>query len=92
VEKERKKIVGQAKEPEIESENMELETNLDSVFCNLDHLGDMIQHSRRPMDIADTESFEEDESFIFQSIVFYNESKNLIIDKRDVKNKKEKSR
>jgi hypothetical protein len=37
-----KKIVGQAEEPEIESENMELEPDLDSVFYNLDHPGDVI--------------------------------------------------
>jgi hypothetical protein len=91
VEKKRKKIVGQVEEPEIESENMELETDLDSVFCNLDHPRDAIQHSR-PMDIADTKFFYEDESFVFQSVVFDNESKNLIIEKRDVKNKKGKSR
>jgi hypothetical protein len=68
---------------------MELETDLDSVFCNLNHPGDVIQHSL-PMDIVDIEIFDEDESFLFQSIVFY-ESKNLIIEKRDVKNKKGKS-
>jgi hypothetical protein len=56
VDKKRKKIVGQAEEPEIESENMELETDLDSVFCNLDQPGDAIQHSR-PMDISDTKFF-----------------------------------
>jgi hypothetical protein len=36
--------------------------------------------------------FDKDESFVFQSVVFYNESKKLIIEKRDVKNKKWKSR
>jgi hypothetical protein len=44
------------------------------------------------MEIAETEIFDEDESFVFQSVVFYNESKNLIIEKRDVRNKKGKSR
>jgi len=91
VEKKRKKIVGQAEEPEIESENMELETDLDSIFRNLDQPGDAIQHSR-PMDIVDTEIFDEDESFVFQSVVFDIKSKKLIIEKRDVKNKKGKSR
>jgi hypothetical protein len=52
------------KELEIESENMELQTDLDSVFRNLDQLGDAIQHSL-PMDIADIEFFYEDESFVF---------------------------
>jgi len=44
------------------------------------------------MEIVETEIFDDDESFIFQSIVFYNESKKLIIEKRDVRNKKGKSR
>jgi hypothetical protein len=78
-------------EPKIESEKLELETDLDSILCNLDHPRDAIQHSL-PMDIADTEIFDEDESFIFQSIVFYSESKNIIIEKRDVKKRKGKSR
>jgi hypothetical protein len=86
----RKKIVGQAEEPEIESENMELETNLNSTFYNLDQPGDTTYHSL-PMEITKTEFFYEDESFVFQSVVFYSESKNLIIEKRDVKNKKGKS-
>jgi hypothetical protein len=83
--------VGQAEQPEIESENMELEPDLDSAFRHLDHPEDAIQHSR-PMDISDTENFDEDESFVFQSVVFDNDSKKLIIEKKDVKNKKGKSR
>jgi hypothetical protein len=61
--------VGQAEEPEIQSENMELELDLDSVLRYLDKPGDAIQHSR-PMDISDTENFDEDESFVFQNAVF----------------------
>jgi hypothetical protein len=89
--KKRKNIVGKAEEPEIESEDMELETDLDRLFCNVDHPGDTIHHSP-PMEITETKIFDEDESFVFQSVVFYNESKNLIIEKRDVRNKKGKSR
>jgi hypothetical protein len=81
----------QEEEPEIESEDMELETDLDSVFCNVDQPEDAIQHSP-PMEITKTNIFYEDEYFVFQSIFFYNESKNLIIEKRDVRNKKGKSR
>ena len=36
--------------------------------------------------------FYEDESFVFPSVVFETESKKLIIEKRDVKNKKRKHR
>jgi hypothetical protein len=56
--------VGQAEEPEIQSENMEIDTDLDSMLGYLDHPGDAIQHSY-PMDISDTENFDEDESFVF---------------------------
>jgi hypothetical protein len=35
--KKRKNVVGQAEEPETESEDMELETDLDNIFCNVDH-------------------------------------------------------
>jgi hypothetical protein len=54
---------------------MELETNLDSIFCNLDEPGEAIQHSG-PMDIVGTKFFDEDESFVFQSVSFERESKN----------------
>ena len=70
---------------------MELAPDLDSVSHYLDQPKDTIQHSH-PMDISDTKNFDEDESFVFQSVVFYKESKKLIIEKRDVKNKKGKSR
>jgi hypothetical protein len=35
-------------------------------------------------------TLDEEEYFSFQSVVFYNESKKLIIEKKDVKNKKGK--
>ena len=44
------------------------------------------------MDMVGTKFFYEDESFVFQSVVFYSQSKNLIIEKRDVINKKGKYR
>jgi hypothetical protein len=43
------------------------------------------------MEIIETETFDEEESFVFQSVVFDSEFKNLIVEKRDVKNKKGKS-
>jgi len=60
---------------------MELEPDLDSVFRYLDQPRDAIQHSRL-MDISDTENFDEDESFVFQSATFDSESKKLIIEKK----------
>jgi hypothetical protein len=90
VRKKRKNVVEQAKEPVTESEEMELETELDNIFCNVDQPRDMIHHNPL-MEIAEIDIFDEDESFIFQRVVFDNESKNLIIEKRDVINKKRKS-
>jgi hypothetical protein len=42
------------------------------------------------MEIIETKTFDEEEPFAFQSVVFYCESKIFIIEKRDVKNKKGK--
>jgi hypothetical protein len=63
---------------------MELETDLDSMLHYIDQTGDAIQHSP-PMDISDTKFFYEDESFVFQSVVFYSQSKKLIIEKKKCK-------
>jgi hypothetical protein len=48
-------------------------------------------HHSSPMEIFETEIFNKDESFVFQSTVFDNQSKNMVIEKRDVTNKKGKS-
>jgi hypothetical protein len=37
------------------------------------------------MEKIEKETFDEEESFVFQSVVFYSKSKNLIIEKRDIK-------
>ena len=44
------------------------------------------------MEIIGTDTLGEEESFSFQSIVFDNKSKKLVIEKTDVKNKKGKYR
>jgi hypothetical protein len=88
--KKRKNIVGQAEEPEIESEHMQLETEIEHMH-KVDPSADAMHHSST-MEIAETDIFDEDESFVFQSVVFDSQSKNLIIEKRDVTNKKGKSR
>jgi hypothetical protein len=89
--KKRKNIARQAEEPETKNENMQLETIVDDVFCKVDHPVDMMYHSST-MEITETNIFYEDEFFVFQSVVFDTQSKNLIIEKRDVTNKKGKSR
>jgi hypothetical protein len=88
--KKRKNIVGQAEESEIESEHMQLETFVDSLLQKVDPHTDTMHHSST-MEIAKTDIFYEDESFVFQSAVFDSQSKNLIIEKRYVTNKKGKS-
>jgi hypothetical protein len=91
VRKKRKNVVQEAKEPKTESEDMELETDLKNVFPNVDQPRDVINHNPL-MEIAEIEIFDKDESFVSQSVVFYSKSKNLIIEMRDVENKKGKSR
>jgi hypothetical protein len=70
---------------------MDLDADMENIFCNLDQPTHAIQHSFS-MDMVGTKKFDEDESFVFQSVVFETESKKLIIAKRDVKNKKRKHR
>jgi hypothetical protein len=42
--KKRKNVVGKEEEP-IESEDMELDIDLDNIFCNVDQPSDAIHHS-----------------------------------------------
>jgi hypothetical protein len=44
------------------------------------------------LEVFENEIFDEEESFLFQSVAFDNEYKKLIIEKRDVKNKNGKLR
>jgi hypothetical protein len=81
VRKNRKNVVEEAEEPQTESdihvfslEDMELETDLENVFPNFDQPGDAIHHNPL-MEITETKIFDKDESFVFQSTVFDNESK-----------------
>ena len=70
---------------------MQLENIVDDVFHKVDRPVDAMHHSST-MEIDDTDIFYEDESFVFQSDVFDNQSKSMVIEKRDVTNKKDKSR
>jgi hypothetical protein len=96
--KKRKNIVQEEEGPrgerdihDLSLEDMELEIDIEKVFPNADQPENMA-HQNPLMEIIESETFDEEESFVFQSVVFYSESKNLIIEKRDVKNKKGKSR
>jgi len=78
--KKRKNNAGQADEPEIESEQVQLEIETKHMHKN----------GLSTVEIDETEFFYEDESFVFQTIVFDNQSKSMVIEKRDVTNKKGK--
>jgi hypothetical protein len=71
-------------------EDMELKADIKKMFPNIDELGNTA-HRNSSLEIIENETFNEEESFYFQSIVFDRESKKLIIEKSDVKNKKGKS-
>jgi hypothetical protein len=56
------------------------------MFPNIDHPGD-VAHQNQSLEIVENEIFDEEESFVFQIIVFDREYKKLIIKKSDVNNK-----
>jgi hypothetical protein len=94
----RKNVVQEEEDEHIESdisilylEDMELEAKIEKMFSPLDQLGNMAHHNPS-LEIIENENFNEKESFTFHSVVFGRESKKLIIEKSDVKNKKGKSR
>jgi hypothetical protein len=96
--KKRKNIVQEEEGPrgerdihDLSLKDMELKIDIEKVFPNVDQL-ENASHQNPHMEIIESETFDEEEYFVFQSVFFYNESKNLIIEKRYVKNKKGKSR
>jgi hypothetical protein len=56
-------------------EDMELEIDIEKVFPNIDQ-PENTTHQNPLMEIMETETFNEEESFVFPSIVFYSKSKN----------------
>jgi hypothetical protein len=96
--KKRENLVQEEKHQCIESdinrfslEDMDLEVEIEKKIPPLDQSGNTT-HKNPSLEIIENETFNEEESFVFQSIVFDRESKKLIIEKIDVKNKKGKSR
>jgi hypothetical protein len=71
-------------------EDMELEADIEKTFPNIDQPGNTT-HQNSSLEIIENETFNEEESFSFQSDVFDRESKKLIIEKGDMKSKKGKS-
>jgi hypothetical protein len=95
--KKRKNVVQEEEENLIENEinsfsleDMELEADIEKCFLTIDQLGETC-HQNSSLEIIENETFSEEESFTFQNIVFDKESKKLIIEKGDMKNKKGKS-
>jgi len=60
-------------------EDMELDIDIEKMFPNVDH-PQVTAHQNPLMEIIESETFDEEETFVFQSIVFYSKSKNLIIE------------
>jgi hypothetical protein len=96
--KKRKNVVQEEEDHHIESdinnfslEDMELEAYIEKMFPTMDKLGNTTHHNSS-LEIIENETFNEEESFAFQSVVFDRESKKLIIEKGDMKNKKGKYR
>jgi hypothetical protein len=95
---EKKKIVQEHEGPRgeidihyLSLEDMELEIDIDKNFPDDDHLESNAPHNPW-MEIIGIDTVDEEESFAFQSTIFDSESKKLIIEKIDVKNKTGKSR
>ena len=80
--KKRKNNAGQAEEPQIESGKLQLEIEAEH----------MQKIRSSAVEISDTDFFDIDESFVIQSAIFDNQSKSMVIEKRDVTNRKGKSR
>jgi hypothetical protein len=70
---------------------MRLSRKKSHLHFNINQL-EIMAHHNTSLEIIENETFEEEESFAFHSVVFDNESKKLIIERSDVKNKKEKYR
>jgi hypothetical protein len=66
---------------------MELEIDIEKLFPD-DDLLDNTAPRNPGMKILGIDTLDEEESFAFQSVVFDNESKKLIIENKDLKNKK----
>jgi hypothetical protein len=70
---------------------MELEVDIEKIVPTIEQPKIVIQQNYL-LEVAANEIFSEEESFTFQSAIFYKGSKKLIIERGDQKNKKGKSR
>jgi hypothetical protein len=72
-------------------EDMELEVDIEKIFPTIEQPKNMVQQNSL-LEVVPNETFSEEESFTFQSVVFDKESKKLIVERSDQKNKNGKSR
>ena len=70
-------------------EDMELEVHIEKIFPTMEELENMAQQNYL-LEVFGNATFSEEESFTFQRIVFDRESKNMIVERIDQKNKKGK--
>jgi hypothetical protein len=97
VRKKRKNLVQEEEDNLIENdiqifslEDMELEADIEKIFPAIEQPENMAQQNSL-LEVVGNETFSEEESFTFQSVVFDKESKKLIVERSDQKNKKGKS-
>jgi hypothetical protein len=72
-------------------EDMELEADIEKIFPAIEQEEHVAQQDSL-LEVIGNETFSEEESFTFQSVVFDRESKKLIVERIDQKNKKGKAR
>jgi hypothetical protein len=65
---------------------MELEADIEKMFPTIEQPENIAQQNSL-LEVVGNEIFSEDESFTFQSVVFNKESKKLIVERSDQKNK-----
>jgi len=71
-------------------EDMELEADIEKIFPTIEQPKKMTQQNSL-LEVVGNEAFSEEESFTFQSDVFYKESKKLIVERSDHENRKGKA-
>jgi hypothetical protein len=87
VRKKRKNLVQEEEDNLIENdinifsmEDMELEVDIEKIFPTMDYPKNMAQKNSL-LEVVANETFSEQESFTFQSVVFYKDSKKLIVER-----------
>jgi hypothetical protein len=69
-------------------EDMELEVDIEKIFLAMEQQKNMTQQNSL-LEVVENETFSEEESFTFQSVVFDKQSKKLIVERSDQKIKRE---